>query len=268
MSTTNTSQSARTVAIVAIALGGLIAVGSVASAAASTIASASAQTSTRTVGVAGVDELKVEMNAGSLRVEFGDVTDAELTVTGGSGADRWTLRQDGSQLRLGSPNGHFWSWGGWFGHGNGNAVLTLPQSLSGLDADLDLSAGATTAEGDFGDLTVTSGAGRVRVDGTARSFAADISAGSADLRLADVHSADLELSAGEMDASFTGTQPQSLRLSASAGSMRVTVPAGDYDVRQQTSAGSFDNRLGSVPGAAATVAVDVSAGSITLASTR
>ncbi|QAY59146.1 hypothetical protein ET475_03485 [Microbacterium protaetiae] len=264
----STTQSARTVAIVAIALGGVIAIGSVASAAASTIASASVQTSTRTIDVAGVDELNVDMNAGTLRVEFADVAEAELSVTGGTSADRWTLRRQGSGLRVGSPDGHFWWWGGWFGHGNGDAVLTLPQSLSGLDADLGLSAGATSAEGDFGDITVSSGAGRVRIDGTAQTISADISAGRADLALADVQRADLKLSAGDVDATFTGSQPQRMQLTASAGSMHVTVPEGQYDVNQRISAGTFDNRIGSTPGAASTVMVDVSAGTITLVSAR
>lgn len=266
----NTTQSARTVAIVAIALGGVIGVGSIASAAASTLASGTHGTTSRTVGVTGVDDLRVDMNAGSIRVEFGDVAEAQLTVTGGMSADQWRLERRGTQLEVSSPNRHFWWWGGWFvgNDGNGDAVLTLPQSLSGLDADLDSSAGALTADGDFGELSVSSGAGRVRVDGSADSITADISAGRADLQLADVGSAALDLSAGDMEATFTGTQPQHLRMTASAGSMRVTVPEGQYAVTQQTAAGTFDNRIGSVPGAASTVQVDVSAGTITLLSAR
>jgi len=266
----NTTQSARTVAIVAIALGGVIGVGSIASAAASTLASGTHETTSRTAGVTGVDELSVDMSAGSIRVEFGDVAEAQLTVTGGRSADRWELRKDGTELRVASPNRHFWWWGGWFGggDGNGDAVLTLPQSLSGLDADLDSSAGSLTADGDFGELSVSSGAGRVRVDGSADSVTADISAGRADLQLADVRSAELDLSAGDMNATFTGMQPERLQLTASAGSMRVTVPEGPYAVSQETAAGTFDNRIGSVPGAASTVQVDVSAGTITLLSGR
>jgi hypothetical protein len=265
----STTQSARTVAIVAIALGGVIGVGSIASAAASTLASGSEGTTSRSVAVAGVDELSVDMNAGSLRVEFADVPEAELTVTGGTSADRWRLDRRGTELRVGSPDGRFWWWGGWFnGHRNGDAVLTLPQSLAGLDAELESAAGSTVAEGDFGDLSVTSGAGRVQVDGSADSVTADINAGRADLRLADVATAELDVSAGEMNATFTGTQPQRVELSASAGSMHVTVPEGAYAVTQETSAGSFDNRIGSTPGAASTVRAEVSAGTITLTDGR
>jgi len=262
------SSTARAVAIVAIALGGVIAIGTVTSAAASTLASGTERTTTRTIDVAGVDDIDVDMNAGSLRVEFADVTEAELTVRGGISADRWTLRHDNGSLQVASPDSHFWPWRGWFGRGNGQAVLRLPQTLTGTDADLDLSAGALTVDGDFGGLDVTTGAGRLRVDGSADTVSAEVDAGSADIRLADVGSADLQLNAGEMDAVFTGSQPQHMTLSASAGSLNATVPAGQYDVTQEISAGSFDNRIGSVPGAASTVRVEVSAGSVTLSDGR
>ncbi|WEG08269.1 DUF4097 family beta strand repeat-containing protein [Microbacterium horticulturae] len=264
----STTQGARAVAIVAIVLGGALAVGSAGGAAASTLASAAQQTTSRAIPVAGVDDIDVDMGAGSMRVEFAAIDEAELTVTGGVSADRWTLRQDGSALRVASPDAHFWSWFGWFGAHNGQAVLRLPQSLAGVDADLDLAAGALTADGEFGDLTVSAGAGRLQVKGSADAVSAEIDAGSADLQLADVGSADLQLNAGRMDARFTGAQPQRMTLSASAGSMDVVVPEGQYDVTQETDAGSFENRIGSVPGAASTVRVQVSAGSVILSSGR
>lgn len=267
----NTTQSARAVAITAIALGGVIAIGTVTSAAASTLASSAQQTTSRQVAVSGVDQIDVDVNAGSLRVEFADVDTAELTVTGGAGAERWTLRQDGTELRVATPNHSFWwlSWPRWFGRGDsGDGVLRLPQALAGSDADLELAAGSLVADGDFADLDISSGAGRVQVDGSAETVSADISAGRADLNLADVSSADLELSAGEMDATLTGAQPQTLKLRASAGSMNVTVPEGDYDVSEDTSAGRFENRIGSTPGAASTVSVDLSAGRIVLSTDR
>ncbi|MEQ6897849.1 DUF4097 family beta strand repeat-containing protein [Microbacterium sp. KR10-403] len=264
----NTTQGARAVAIVAIVLGGALAVGSVGTAAASTLASAAQQTSSRTIAVDGVDAIDLDMGAGSIQVEFAAVDQAELSVTGGISADRWTLRKEGTALRVASPDGHFWSWIGLFGSHNGKAVLRLPQSLAGVDADLDLAAGALTADGRFGDLTVSAGAGRLQVQGSADTLSAEIDAGSADLQLADVGSADLELNAGQMDARFTGAQPQRMTLSANAGSLNVVVPEGQYAVTQETDAGTFDNRIGSVPGAASTVQVSVSAGSVTLSNGR
>lgn len=258
------SGSAKVIALVAIVIGSLIAVGGVVSAAASTLTSASVRTTSRSAAVAGVDALDVDLNAGSLRVEFSDVSDAQLTVTSGTSADQWTLRRDGDKLVVHAPDGRFRWWGGWFGHGNGNAVLLLPQSLQRADASFDVSAGALTARGDFARLTLSAGAGQLTVSGSADEVTADMSAGRADLRLADVHRADLEVSAGDLNAVLTGEQPQHVKLSASAGAMRVTVPQGQYDVRADTSAGSFHNRIGSTPGAASTVDVDVSAGTIEL----
>jgi ferric-dicitrate binding protein FerR (iron transport regulator) len=135
-----------------------------------------------------------------------------------------------------------------------------------MDAALDLSAGKLTATGDFGELSVTAGAGRVDVQGSAHSVKTEMNAGRADLALSDVDTADLRVNAGELNATLTGAQPTHLELSASAGAMDVTVPAGSYQVTADTSAGSFENRVGSAPGASSTVQVNVSAGRILLQS--
>jgi hypothetical protein len=265
MSTTQPAPAAKAIAIVAIVLGGLVATGGAVSAAASTVASASVHTTSRSLPVTGVDALNVDLSAGGLRVEFADVDDARLTVTSGVGADQWTMRRDGAELVVRTPEGRFRWWPGWWGgNGNGSAVLLLPQSLQGLDATLDLSAGSLTARGDFGRLELSAGAGQLTVRGSADQITTDMSAGRADLRLADVRTADLTVSAGDLGAVFTGAQPQRVKLSASAGSMQVSVPRGDYTVTADTSAGSFDNRIGSTPGASSTVEVDVSAGRVVL----
>jgi ferric-dicitrate binding protein FerR (iron transport regulator) len=91
-----------------------------------------------------------------------------------------------------------------------------------------------------------------------------MNAGRADLALSDVDTADLRVNAGELNATLTGAQPTHLELSASAGAMDVTVPAGSYQVTADTSAGSFENRVGSAPGESSTVQVNVSAGRILL----
>ncbi|WP_417563472.1 DUF4097 family beta strand repeat-containing protein [Microbacterium sp.] len=261
--------SGRVVAILAIVFGAILVLGTLGSAVAGTIRSASVHTTSRTIDVTGVDVLKTQLNAGSLRVEFADVTEAQLTVDSSSSADQWTVRRDGGELEVSSPNHPFrWWGGGFFQDGAGNAVLRLPQSLAGLDASLDLAAGDLTVDGDFGDLELTAGAGRLRAQGSARTLSTELNAGRADLQFADVDTADLQVNAGSLDATITGAQPSRLTLSASAGSMDVTVPAGSYDVTSDTSAGSFDNRLGSSPDASSTVRVDVSAGRIVLQPSR
>ncbi|GAA3757840.1 hypothetical protein GCM10022240_08280 [Microbacterium kribbense] len=271
MSTTSSprSGSGRVVATLAIVFGAIIALGTVGSAAASTLTSAAVADSSRTIAVDGVDRLSLDLSAGQMRVEFADVEQAELSVTAGVSAQRWTLRRDGDELVVRTPQGLFgWSgwgsWGMWGGHGYGDAVLRLPHALAGMDADLGISAGTLTVAGDFGTLTTTLGAGALRVSGSAREVSADISAGRADLTLADVGTGDLQISAGQLNATLTGSQPQHLALRASAGSMDVGVPAGDYAVTEHTSAGSFENRIGSTPGAGSAVQVDVSAGRIVL----
>ena len=88
------SGGSRAVAIVVIVLGGIVLLGAAISAAVGTIASASVHTSTRTLDAAGVEELDVDAAAGTLRVEFSDVAEAELEVTSSWDADAWRLDRD------------------------------------------------------------------------------------------------------------------------------------------------------------------------------
>lgn len=255
------SSTSRTVAIIAMVLGGLLVLGAIGSAVLSTVFTASVRTSTATTAVAGVTELDVDVSAGSLRIEFADVDEAELEVRSTFGADRWTLQRDGDELRVESPR--FFGLG-WVFDGAGDAVLRLPTSLAGLDADLTLSAGDLRAGGEFGELSVDMSAGHTEIDGTAREISVTVSAGRADLDLADVREGELSVSAGDIVGAFTGTQPRELSIEVSAGSVRLAVPDGAYDVRSEVEAGDFDNRVGSTPGAASTVTVSVSAGNVEL----
>ena len=263
------SGGSRAVAIVVIVLGGLVLLGATISAAVGTVASASVHTSTRTLAAAGVEELDIEAAAGTLRVEFTDVQEAELEVTGSWDADVWRLERDGDTLRVASPDRSGWfGWRGWFGDGGADAVLRLPTSLAGLDADVSLAAGEFVTDGEFGELDLELAAGAFDVSGSARSLSADVSAGRGTLELEGVREADLTVSAGSLDATLTGTKPDSVELGVSAGSLRLTVPEGDYDVRSDVSAGQFDNRIGSTPGASSTISVQVSAGQAVLKSGR
>lgn len=259
----------RAVAIVVIVLGGLVLLGTMISAAVGTVASASVHTTTRTLDAAGVDLLAVDAAAGVLRVEFGDVSEAELEVTGSWGADDWRFERRGDTLEVSSPDRFGWfGWRGWFGERATDAVLRLPSSLEGLDADVSLAAGEFVTEGDFGVLDLSLAAGSFDVSGSAESVDADVSAGRGTLELADVGEAALQVSAGSLDATLTGSRPDSIELDVSAGSLRVTVPEGEYDVTSDVSAGGFDNRIGSTPGASSTVQVQVSAGEAVLSAGR
>ena len=255
--------SSRVIAILMMALGGALILGTIGTTVISTVAAASIQTTGRSLAVDDVDALDVDLAAGTLLVEFADVTEAELEVTGSFGADQWTLRTDGGTLVVASPDWHFGTpW--MFGNGNGRATLRLPSSLEGLDADFGLGAGDLTVEGEFGELGLDLGAGRTTLSGSAQTLAVDVSAGRADLDLADVRSAKLTVSAGTLVGELSGDQPDAITLDVSAGSADLTVPEGDYDVSSEVSAGQFDNRIGSTPGASSTVRVDVSAGQAVL----
>lgn len=261
------SSAARVVAILAIVFGSLVIVGAIVSAVVGTIVSASVHTTNRSVEVAGVDRLDIDAAAGSLRVEFGSVREAELEVTSSWGADRWVLEREGGSLVVGSPRtwGPWWIFGGWFG-GPGDAVLRLPQSLEGLDADITFSAGTLDVDGEFAELDLTMNAGRADISGSAESLTADMNAGRADLELADVATATLTVNAGSLDAALTGSQPDEIAVDLSAGSLNLSVPEGDYVVTSDVSAGGFDNRIGSDPSASSTIHVEVSAGQVTLRS--
>lgn len=242
-----TRGASRIIAILVIVFGSLVLLGTIGSAIIGTIASASVHTSSRTLAVDGVESLDVDVSAGALRIEYADVAEAELEVTSASGADRWTLARPGDRLVVESPNrfNDWLSWG-WFSNGVGDAVLRLPLELEGLEADVSLSAGDLDVAGAFD------------------SFALDLSAGSADLELADVSSASFSVSAGGVDAELTGVPPRDVMVDVSAGSVDLTVPEGDYHVASEVSAGEFDSTVESILHASNTIQVDVSAGEVVL----
>lgn len=261
------SSGSRVVAILVIVFGGLVLLGAMFSAAVGTIASASVSSSTRTIDAAGVGRLDVDAAAGTLRVEFTDVTEAELEVTSSWGADAWRFDRQGDTLEVASPDRFGWfGWRGWFGDQRTDAVLRLPVALQGLDADVSLSAGEFVTDGEFGALGLSLAAGSFDVTGSAEALTADMSAGRGTLELEDVGTAALTVSAGSMDARLTGARPDSIDMDVSAGSLRLTVPDGEYDVTSEVSAGGFDNELGSTPGASSTITVQVSAGEAVLKS--
>jgi hypothetical protein len=265
-----TSGAARVIAILIAVLGAFVIIGAIISALVTTIVSASVDTTTRTVAVADVTELDVDMAAGTLRIEFADVSEAELEVTGTAGAERWTFRSEDGELVVASPQGWFnggWPFGGWpFGErAADDATLVLPESVRGADARLSLAAGELIVdEGDFGDVDLDMGAGRTQFSASVDAITADVSAGAAELELEGAREASFSVSAGGLLATLSGQQPQTLEIDVSAGSAEVTVPEGDYNIVSDVTAGDFDNRVGSTPDADSTVNVQVSAGKAVL----
>lgn len=256
------------IAIAAAILGGgalVLTGGTSAIAAASQIATGSSSTvRTATADTAGVTGLRVEVGRGAATVRFDDVAEATMR-TSGSGSDEWRLRRDGDVLRVDRPSTPFgWWFGGWFGP-DPQMTLTLPRALEGeLTADLRLDAGTLATEGRFDTLSTTVNAGSLAVDGGARTVTTRVSAGSAMLRLADVTTADLSMSAGDLNATISGRQPDAVRLDVSAGSMDVIVPTGQYALSKDSSAGSIDAQIQTDPSSTHRIQASLSAGSITL----
>lgn len=226
---------------------------------------------TQSLAVDGIDSLSVDVGASDVTTRFGDVEEATLEVTGGRSGN-WTLERDGDELVVGSPQRGFgwWFGGDWFGgnwfNEDETVVLTLPDSLQNakLDADFSLSAGSLDIEGTYGEVDIEVGAGGLSMEGSATSIDADISAGRADLSLFDVDEADFTVSAGKLVAELANTAPRSVTIDVSAGSLELTLPDEAYDLTQNVSAGSLDNRLNTSSDSRYTIDATVSAGSAIL----
>ena len=261
---------ATAIMVVTAVIGGIALLGSGGAAAAAATGTLLASTddrgdSVQGVDVAGIDSVDLDVDAGDMRIEFGDVDEAQLSVANGRGAD-WTFEVDGDTLQVHSPDFRFgWWFGSWFGDDE-SAVLTLPESLrdSALDADLTLDAGSLEVDGDFGALDVTVNAGALDVQGAAESLSIDMSAGRADVLLDGVTDADLGVSAGNLTVELTGTAPTRTSVDVSAGSVDLTVPDVAYTIERDISAGSLDAKVDQSAGARRTIEVSLSAGSVTV----
>ena len=258
---------ARAGAIAIAVFGGvaLLATGGTAAIAAVNDVTASVDDSQQQIDASGVTGIDLELGGVDMHVEFGDVEDAQLDVSG-SGNNRWALTREDDELVVNSPEMKFgWWFGDWF-NDEQRVVLTLPEELrgTGIDADISLGAGSLDVAGDFGEMDVEMGAGALFITGSAETIDLDVGAGRAELDLADVSEADFTISAGRMVADLTGTAPSEVRLDVSAGSLELTLPDEEYDVSQDVSAGSLDNGLQTSSNARNTIVASVSAGSAIL----
>ena len=259
----------RVVAIIAIVVGAVVLIGAVATGVIGSIVRAAGSSDDRiVVDATGVDALDVDVSAGDVRVVFTDTDEAVLDVTADAGAGQWTLDREGDELIVRSPERWFSGW--WFYDGPTRVVLELPESLQGaaLDAKLTLSAGSLDVNGDFGTLDLEVNAGELTLAGAAAEVVARVSAGRADLEVADVATADLDVSAGGLKAVFTGDAPDDVAIDVSAGSLDLAVPSGAYRVASDVSAGGLDNRLETSTQASRLITVSLSAGDVTLRSGR
>lgn len=227
------------------------------------ITSTSSTDVTATADTTGVTGIDVEAGGADVVLRFGDVDEAVMEVSGQSNG--WTMKRDDDEILVRDPRVGFGWWvAGWFGDQT-TVTITLPEALNGrIDADLSLSAGSMRADGDFRDLDIGVSAGGLTATGSAQSVTAELSAGDAELRLANVREVDLNASAGRIVAEFTGSAPDEVDLELSAGSMDVTLPDVEYAVTQDLSAGSLESELRTSSTSRHVVSVSASAGSIEL----
>ncbi|MDL5351538.1 DUF4097 domain-containing protein [Microbacterium sp. zg-YB36] len=257
----------KVVAILAIAVGAVLLLGALGWGAVRAIAStATGSTERYAADVSGVDNLDVDVSAAAVTVRFTDTTEATLEVVGGWGADDWTFERSDETLVLRSPDRLF---GWWFGNTE-RVTVELPESLQGesLDAGFTLSAGSLAVDGEFGELDLEMSAGDLDLAGSAQDVSAQVSAGTAVVELAGVKAADLRVSAGDLNALFSGTAPEDVRIDVSAGSLDLTLPDDVYHVDSEVSAGDLDNRLDTASDATNVVTVTVSAGNVSLRAAR
>ena len=261
---TGTSAGRTAITITTAVFGGLALVVAGGTAAFAAIGSAASSSESQSVDAAGLGELNVDVDAAGVTVEFADVAEATLEVDGSRGA--WTLRRDGDELIVRSPQGFFggWFFGDWFG-GEEHAVLTLPSELEGgLDAEFTLDAGGLAVRGGFDAVDAEVNAGGFEFDGSATELDVSLSAGSAGIDVDGVETAELTVSAGELIAAFTGDAPVETSIEVSAGSLELTVPDEAYAVTQEVSAGDLRNGLQTAASARSSIAVQLSAGSVEL----
>ena len=220
---------------------------------------------TTTADATGATSLTVDAGASRFDVEFSDVDEATLE-TNGLSADRWNLTRQGTELTVEAPN----LWTNWciFNCSNNGTQVTLllPEELNdgNLSADLDLSAGRLSATGDFDQLAFELGAGEASINGSARTLDAQLNAGSANVQLADVETAELEVSAGRLDTELTGSAPATVDAEVSAGRLDLTLPDVAYTVDSDISAGNLDNGLQTSSASDHRIGIQVSAGNATL----
>ena len=219
----------------------------------------------QTAEVTGLQGIDLDVDAGNMRVEFGDVDEARLSITNSRGP-AWSLEREGDELVVHSPDFEFgWWFGSWFGDDQ-SAVLTLQDSLrdAALDADMTLDAGSLDVVGDFGELDITVNAGALDVEGSASALSLDMSAGRADALLDGVDSATLSVSAGDLNIDLTGRAPSTTTIDVSAGSVDLTVPDEAYAITQEVSAGSLDAKVEQSAAARRSIDVSLAAGRVTI----
>lgn len=261
------SGASRAVSLTAAIVGAVVLLGvgsSAALATAGTVLSASAGgASSHSVSASGVTALDVQAEAADLTIEFGDVDEATLNTN----SNLWQLERSGDELIVQRDRWFFsfWCFGACDAGARGPSILTLPMELNGsLNADVTVGAGNVNVEGDFAQLAVSVGAGEADIRGAAETLNIGVDAGRANLELQDVREADIRVDVGDADVTLMGDAPSRVGVTVSVGDATISLPQETYDVRQNASVGTVDNRLSTNPSSELLIDAEVSVGNITL----
>lgn len=257
-----TKKSIGAITVVIAAFGGVVMLGSAASAAVTGLQQIGPQSGQLTADARGVTAVDLEVGGADMRVLFDDVDEAELRIEGAS-TNGWTLRTDGGKLEVRGPDRGFDWWSPDWLRGDEQATLVLPVELEGMDARLTLHAGSLGVVGEFDELGIDVNAGALTLNGDARDLDLDVNAGRADIELAGVEQAQFSINAGRAVSTLTSV-PDSVAFTVSAGALDLTVPDTEYDLRRDVSAGSLDSSLDQSSSSSHRITGNVSAGSATL----
>lgn len=225
----------------------------------STMFSASGGTGSSSLPVNGVDSLRIDVGAGDVDVAFGSGSEARLDYE--SNVGEWAFERDGDTLVVSSPRRWFVFFD-WIGEQR--ATLVLPESLAGIDADLEVAAGSLTMDGAFGDIAYDLSAGEIELEGSATTLEAGMSAGSSTIELADLETATFDVSAGSVYGDLTGDAPDAIGIDVAAGSVELQVPDVPYRVSIDRDIGNVESNVEQNNDARRTIDVQMSAGYVSL----
>lgn len=212
---------------------------------------------------ADVRSIQLEVAAATVDLGFGDVD--EVTVLGrGELAEGWIVDLDSDgELTIASPD-NYPSLSFGVQTGSRGATVILPESLRGIDLDVEVAAGQVSIEGDFSDLSIDISTGKVTAEGTAQKLAVDLATGALDATLEGVERAEFDVAAGEGKITLNGKAPTTVDAAVSLGSLEVELPDAPYRVQSEVEAGSLVNKLREDETAKSRVNVSVELGSLKL----
>lgn len=224
-------------------------------------------------GTYTVDErfsaLDVEADISEITVSFGDVDDTRIIFRQGDSSRNITFEQgvrgDELRVRVEAHGGLFWP----FGHGNffgGDAPtldIVLPDRLSdgSIDLAVDATAGNLNLDGDYAATNLSVTAGNLDLTGSATDLIIESTAGNIDLDTMTAESVMIHSTAGDVRVDLA-TLPDEFEIASVAGDQNVLLPAGDYDIDTQTTAGHVSIEVPSNPDAALSYRFSSTAGDI------